>query len=287
MGGAAPAIDSGGNIWVEAGNGSVTSSTDAYDDSDSVLELSSSLKLRQFFAPSTWPSDNAHDLDLSMEPVLLSDGEVVAAGKSRTAYLLQRSHLGGIGAQQAELGSLCSNDIDGGSASEGTTVYLPCLSGTVAIGVDASPPALHVLWSSGSGGGPPLLAAGLVWTIGQNGELYGLDPANGRVKEQAAIGASANHFPTPGLGDGLLLAPSADRVVAFAAVQTVTATTSTTTTTSLTPGATVVTTSAPVSPAGHSSSGGLPATAIAGIVILGLIAGGGVAWAITRRRRSS
>jgi hypothetical protein len=85
----------------------------------------------------------------------------------------------------------------------------------------------------------------------------------------------------------LLLAPSADRVVAFAAVQTVTATTSTTTTTSLTPGATVVTTSAPVSPAGHSSSGGLPATAIAGIVILGLIAGGGVAWAITRRRRSS
>jgi hypothetical protein len=285
MGGAAPAIDSSGNIWVEAGNGSVTSSAHAYDDSDSVLELSSSLRLRQFFAPITWPSDNAHDLDLSMEPVLLPDGEVVAAGKSRIAFLLKRSHLGGIGHEQAELGSLCSDDIDGGAASQGTTVYLPCLSGTVAIRVDTSPPALHLLWSSGNGGGPPLLTAGLVWTIGQNGELYGLDPVTGDVREQAAVGAPANHFPTPSLGDGLLLAPSADRVVAFTAVQTFTATPSTTTTTtSLTPGASVATT---LAPAGHSSSGGLPATGIAGIVILGLAVGGVVAWAISRRRRSS
>jgi outer membrane protein assembly factor BamB len=284
MGGAAPAVDGAGNIWVEAGNGSVTSSAHAYDDSDSVLELSSSLRLRQFFAPITWPSDNAHDLDLSMEPVLLSDGEVVAAGKSRIAFLLKRSHLGGIGHQQAELGSLCSQDIDGGAAVQSTTVYLPCLSGTVAIRVDVSPPGLHLLWSSGSGGGPPLVAAGLVWTIGQNGELYGLDPATGDVREQAAVGAPANHFPTPSLGDGLLLAPSADGVVAFTAVQTVTATTSTTTTTSLTPGASVATT---LAPAGRSSNGGLPATGIAAIVILGLVVGGGVARAISRRRRSS
>jgi hypothetical protein len=61
------------------------------------------------------------------------------------------------------------------------------------------------------------VAAGLVWTIGQNGMLYGLDPATGRVRQQATIGAPANHFPTPSVGDGLLLAPGADRVVAFAA----------------------------------------------------------------------
>jgi len=62
-----------------------------------------------------------------------------------------------------------------------------------------------------------VVAAGLVWTIGQNGALYGLDPATGRVRQQAAIGALANHFPTPSVGDGLLLAASADQVVAFAA----------------------------------------------------------------------
>ena len=45
MGGAAPVVDASGNIWVEAGNGSVYSSAQAYDDSDSVLELSPSLTL--------------------------------------------------------------------------------------------------------------------------------------------------------------------------------------------------------------------------------------------------
>ena len=78
MGGAAPAVDSGGNIWVSAGNGSVYSASEPYDDSDSALELSSSLQLLQYFAPTTWPQNNANDLDMSMAPALLSDGQVVA-----------------------------------------------------------------------------------------------------------------------------------------------------------------------------------------------------------------
>src|SRR5450756_944016 len=82
MGGGAPAVDSRGDLWVGVGNGSVTSSGHPYDHSDSVLELSSSLQLLQYFAPSTWASDNANDLDLSMEPALLANGQVVAAGKS-------------------------------------------------------------------------------------------------------------------------------------------------------------------------------------------------------------
>ena len=72
-------------------------------------------------------------------------------------------------------------------------------------------------WSSGAGGGPPIVAGGLVWTIAPDGTLYGLDPATGSVRRQASIGRPDNHFPTPAVGDGLLLAPSADRVVAFAA----------------------------------------------------------------------
>ena len=87
MGGAAPVVDAAGNIWVVAGNGSVTSTTHAYDDSDSVLELSPSLTLTQYFAPSTWASENASDLDLSTGVALLPDGQVVAAGKDRVVYL--------------------------------------------------------------------------------------------------------------------------------------------------------------------------------------------------------
>jgi outer membrane protein assembly factor BamB len=225
MGGAAPVVDASGRIWVSTGNGSVYSAGHAFDDSDAVLELSSSLQLLQYFAPREWAADNSQDLDLPTAPALLPDGQVVVAGKSRIVYLLNGGHLGGIGGQLAALagtrhgltGSVCSDDIDGGVAVVGTMVYLPCLSGIIAVRASASPPALHLLWSSGTGGGPPIVAAGLVWTIGQNGMLYGLDPATGKVRQQVALGTPANHFPTPSAGDGLLLAACAQNVVAFAA----------------------------------------------------------------------
>ena len=217
MGGAAPVVDGHGDIWVSTGNGSVDSDQHAYDDSDSVLELSPSLQLLQFFAPSTWATNNSQDLDMSIAPVLLPDGQVLLAGKSRIIYLLSGAHLGGIGHQQATLGPACDQDIDGGVAVQGMTVYLPCLAGIIAVRATGSPPALHLLWSSGAGGGPPIAAAGLIWTMGQNGTLYGLDPATGRIRQQVTIGAPANHFPTPSVGGGLLVAASAENVVAFAA----------------------------------------------------------------------
>src|SRR6202030_2422115 len=98
-----------------------------------VLELSSSLTLTQYFAPSTWPSENAQDLDLSTAAALLPDGQVTVAGKDRVVYLLDGSHLGGIGGQQASLADACGSPIEGGVAVEGTTVYLPCLSGPIAV----------------------------------------------------------------------------------------------------------------------------------------------------------
>ena len=223
MGGAAPEVDAKGHIWVGVGNGSVTSSHHAYDHSDAVLELSSSLRLLQYFASGSWAQDNASDNDLSMAPALLGDGKVVAAGKSRTAYLLNANHLGGINHQQATLGGLCTSIISGGAAVVGTTVYLPCLSGPVALQVTARPPSLHVRWRASAGGGPPTVVGNRVWTIGQDGMLYGLDPASGAVRQQASIGGVANHFPTPSAGVGLLLAPAANRVVAFRTVPTVSA----------------------------------------------------------------
>ncbi len=285
MGGAAPAVDAAGDIFVEAGNGSVHSNLQPYDDSDSVLELSPSMHLLQYFAPASWASDNAEDLDLSMEPVLLPDGDIVAAGKSRTAYLLSGRHLGGIGGQETQLARVCSNDIDGGAAVASDTVFLPCESGIVAISANLSP-ALSLLWSSGTGGGPPLLAAGRVWTIGQNGELYGLDPASGKVLQEALVGAPANHFPTPCVGDGFLLAPTADTVVAFQATSS--SGTSTTTTSPLAASTTTVagSTTTSSSPAhGRSGGDGLPDGAVAGIVVAGVAVGASIGYLVLRRRR--
>jgi hypothetical protein len=215
MGGAAPVLDAKGDVWVAAGNGSMRS-PGPYDDSDSVLELSPSMKLLQFFAPSDWYNDNANDRDLgSSAPAVLPDGLVVQAGKSQTVYLLRAARLGGIGGQVDEQTNICGNDVDGGFAFAGSTAYLPCENGVMAVATDAKTLKLRVLWQTPTGaGGPPILAGGLLWTI-SNGNLFALSPRTGHAVQRFSIGGAATDFPTPSFGDGHLLAISSDQVYAF------------------------------------------------------------------------
>ena len=216
MGGAAPEVDASGDVWAAAGNGSNRSSGDAYDFSDSVFELSSQLQLEQYFAPSAWYSDNASDADLgSTAPALVGNGTVVQVGKSQTGYLLNQAALGGIAGQRATT-TACGSDADGGDAVSGAVVYVGCQSGVEAFQTNASPASLGVLWHTSTGAsGPPIVAGGLVWSIG-GGFLYGLDPSSGAMVHKLSIGAEANDFPTPSVGDGLLLAPTTNQVHAFA-----------------------------------------------------------------------
>ena len=155
-----------------------------------MLELSPSLTLEQYFAPSSWPSDNANDLDFSTGVALLANGQVVAGSKSRFVYLLNGSSLGGIGGQRAALGNACGDDIDGGLAIDGSIVYLPCLDGPIAVLASDSPAGLRLLWSASVGGGPPILAGGLVWTIGSNG-----DPLRPRPVDRSGLGAGDHRCP--------------------------------------------------------------------------------------------
>ena len=67
-----PVLDANGNLYVSIGNGS---STTTYDGSDSIVELSATLRLRSRFAPSQWARDNANDAALgSVSPVLVPGG---------------------------------------------------------------------------------------------------------------------------------------------------------------------------------------------------------------------
>jgi hypothetical protein len=217
MGGAAATIDAAGNVWVETGNGSVTSPGHSYDDSDGVLELSPTMHLKSFFAPTSWVQDNASDADLSAQPAVLGNGLVVATGKSGNIYLLHASHLGGVGGQIATINSGCGNVLDGGYAVHGNLVYLPCVSGPLAVRVTTSPVTITVVWRGAAGGCPPIMAAQKVWSIGQDGVLYGFNPTNGVVVQHVELGNLANHFSTPSVGDGLMLAPIERQVVAFSA----------------------------------------------------------------------
>ena len=130
---------------------------------------------------------------------------------------MSRPLLGGVGNELTSLPGFCAGVVDGGSAVSHHFVYSPCSSGVLEAQVTPSPPGISVVWRSTSSPGPPIVAGGLVWTINHsNGDLYGLDPTNGHVLQGPfALGSVANHFPTPAVADGLLLAPAANTVHTF------------------------------------------------------------------------
>ena len=208
-----PVIDATGNVYVATGNGS---STTTYDGSDSVLELSPSLKLLSRFAPSTWARDNAGDADLgSTSPVLVPGGWVFQVGKSGTGYVMHQGTLGGVGGQVSSA-YVCSGF--GGAAQDGATIYVPCQSALreVQVGADGK---LTVGWitKSGVGGGPPVIGGGAVWSLNvDGGRLYALDPATGGVLASLSVGALP-HFASPTLWNGQVLVGTMAGVVAIAA----------------------------------------------------------------------
>ncbi len=207
-----PVIDSSGNLYVSTGNGS---STTSYDGSDSVIELSPTLKMIGRFAPSTWAYDNAHDLDLgSTNPVLVPGGWVFQVGKSGTGYVMHQGALGGIGGQVSSA-SVCG--AYGGMAQDGSTIYVPCRTAIrqVTIGSDGK---LTVGWESksGVGGGPAVIGGGAVWSANwSNNHLYALDPATGAALASISVG-TLPHFASPTLWGGQVLIGTMSGVLAIA-----------------------------------------------------------------------
>jgi hypothetical protein len=132
--------------YVAVGNGE-SGQGDAYDYSDSVLKLSvSALTRLDSFSPTTWPTDNDSDLDLGSQGPALVGNYVFSAGKSGTAYVLSRTHLGGIGGQ-VTTGKLCASF--GGTAVVRSTVYVPCSDGVRAVNIGTHG-KMHVLWHAGT-----------------------------------------------------------------------------------------------------------------------------------------
>ena len=213
MGGAAPTIDAQGNVWVATGNSAHHLSTDTYDQSDSVLELTPGMQLANSFAPLDWYADNDSDLDLgSGAPALLPNGLVFEVGKSQTAYVLNQSDLGGVGHQVASAANFCFSD--GGSADLNGTLFVPCSNGVHAVTVTSSPPTATWTASASAAKGSPIVAGGMVWSIG-GGNLYGLDAATGHGGPEFSIGSASSSFPSPSAADGLILAPSSTQIHAF------------------------------------------------------------------------
>jgi uncharacterized protein (TIGR03437 family) len=106
-GGAAPAVDGDGNMYVVAGNGSFDAATGGPDLGESFIKLTTTgtLSVADYFTPFNYSELNADDLDTGSAGVVLLGDEVGSAthahllaggGKEGRIYLLDRDHLGGL-----------------------------------------------------------------------------------------------------------------------------------------------------------------------------------------------
>jgi outer membrane protein assembly factor BamB len=203
-----PAVDAAGDIYVSVGNGT---SVHTWDGSNSVLELAPTLHVLSYFAESSWVNDNVNDTDLgSSGPVLLPGGEVVIAGKSGVAYLLEAGRLGGIGHPISRLAGCVSF---GGLAALSAEVYLPCTGGLRALVVSHGS-ALRWAWQDRGLTGSPVIGGGVVWSLRPAaGTLVAVSPSTGARRADLAVGA-ASRFASPTLSAGYVFVPTLAGVTA-------------------------------------------------------------------------
>jgi len=101
MAGAAPSVDSGGNIYVATGNGTFDGATNF---GEAAVKLSPTLQVLDYFAPYNWSTYDASNLDLgSGNAMVVPDQtgpyphELIVCGKPTPIYVLNRDNLGQVG----------------------------------------------------------------------------------------------------------------------------------------------------------------------------------------------
>ncbi len=198
-GGAAPAVDSTGNIYVVAGNGTFDYASGGPDLGESYIKLSTSsgLAVADYFTPFNFKSLDNADLDVGSAGVaLLPDTAgipghphlLIGAGKEGRVYVLDRDNLGkwqaGSDSQIVYSAAQAVTSLFGNPAFFNNTAYF-CGAGDH---LRAFP------WANGALGSPTLTpavfggcvptisangaASGILWLIESSGTLRAYDPSN-------------------------------------------------------------------------------------------------------------
>lgn len=191
---AGPAADAAGHVYVSVGNGAQTDANGKYDMSDSVIELNGA-SVVSFFAPASWASENAADLDLGTTgPVILPTGQVFVAGKAGNAYLMKQGALGGLGGKVPSI-AICT--AFGGAAYTSGTIYIPCTDGVRAVHIAGS--TMTPVWHASPPGSPVIGGAVVLTLAPSSGVLYALNPTTGAVKSKVSLGDPTTRFATPAM----------------------------------------------------------------------------------------
>ncbi len=187
MGGAAPAADASGNLYLVTGNANFDANSSAppnNDYGDSLLRLTSSLGVSQYFTPSDEAADLAADADFGAGgAAVLADlpaGSplphlLLCGGKDSSLYLVNRDTLGGLGDAGAVQKINFGHPIFATGAYWNSYYYLAGHSGPlVSYLLDPTVPQMNLAASSSHvytlGPTPSLSSAG-----NQNGIVWSLD----------------------------------------------------------------------------------------------------------------
>jgi outer membrane protein assembly factor BamB len=211
-----------GRAYFATGNGPFVRKQ--YDYGDSVVALSED---GSTLAGSFTPTDYAHlsnaDLDLgSTAPAMLpTDAKsrtpllAVQGGKGQVLYLLDRTHLAGVGGELQHLalpGELYTAPAVWRDEAGRTVVFLGLLPDSsevmaLTLQTDANGRArLHPLWTAAVAGTSPVALAGLV-VVAASGVLSALDARNGNVLWQSTYSSAGGtigsiHWESPIVVDG-------------------------------------------------------------------------------------
>ena len=206
MGGGAPAADSGNNLYVLTGNGKFdanSSSAPNNDYGDSLLRLTSTLKVADYFTPTDQASDYAIDNDFgSGGAAILADLPansplthlVMGGGKDGSLYVLNRDLLGGLGDTNAVQQISFGYGIYATGAYWNNYFYLVGVGGPLtAYLLDPTVPKFNLAASSSNtygypGSAPSVSAAGTV-----NGIVWTVDSSKNCMDQSASCSSAVLH----------------------------------------------------------------------------------------------
>ena len=216
------AMDASNNLYVATGNTRCGGGC-SFDYGETVIKLSPTLTISDYFAPPNWAALNAADQDLgSVGPTLLGNNLLFQVGKAGVGYILSTTSLGGGNHFTPRFSArVCNNSSDaafGGVAYSAPYLYVPCIDHLEALLVNTGPsPSFTPAWHGPAGSiGPPIVAGGLVWTIGWgNSRLYALYATTGEQRLSVSLPQTPMHFSAPASGDGEVFVPDGTRILAY------------------------------------------------------------------------
>lgn len=240
QGGAAPAAEATGNIYVVSANGTFDANSGGADLGDSVIKLSTStgLSVADYFAPFNAGALDVEDLDLGTTgALLLPDGTgspahphlLVIGSKAGAIYLLDRDHLGRFrpGADTQIVQSLTGavGPLFGTPVYFNNTVYFSAAHDQLkAFGLHDGLLSTQPTSASASTftllGSVPSISAngsanGILWTIDPAAQLRAYDASDLSHQLYQGSTGSAIKFSTPTVANGKVYVGTSDSLVVF------------------------------------------------------------------------